>query len=981
MTESSKRRLREESLEQINALLAHTPDMVEARFNRACLLVELGHTEEAKAAYIELLKDVPTHFGALNNFGNLLYAQGYREAARTLYTEAVIHHSQNPKGHVNLANLLAAHNEPAKATEHFEEALRLDPDHPEANRGLSYLLTESRDEERASHHRQKAFQQEPVLLLPYTGKDEPIAVLLLVSASGGTIPMRHHFDESLFLVSVLFVEFYDETVPLPVHQLVVNAIGDADLCRPALEAAIRITSKTSAPVINPPDHVIPTGRCENAARLGGIPHVIAPKTALMPRSLLEAPGAAVMLAREGFSFPLLLRAPGFHTGRHFIRVDNTEALTESLPAMPGEEQLVIQYLDTRAHDGKIRKYRVMMIDGMLYPLHVAISHEWKIHYFTAEMADNPGHRAEDAAFLADMPGVLGPRAMQALEQICAVLALDYGGIDFGLSAEGDIVLYEANATMVVYPPDKDPRWDYRRAAVKRILDAIQHLLTGQKELPALQDLLTRGGDARIMPNTEGINKYGCSAVPQSGVMAFSSSTASTISAGGFAASAALYKRLKESTEPPQIIYEREMNRVRDELTAFCGLDDLAGLNIVFGASGTDLHLFTAQLLGASEPLLVIMPEAAETGSGVGSALKGQHFSTRTAQGSAVIAGEAIAGGNEVAVENIASREADGTLRPEAQVEAEIETLVQQAIAAGNHVLLILTDISKTGLIIPSIAFVMKVKRRFGEKLDVLVDGCQFRLSAATIRDYLENGFLLAVTGSKFVTGPAFCASLLVPDTSVQRLRSRTLPVSLSAYSAKADWLQGWKARAALSDTANFGLLLRFEAALAEMHAFRALPETHLQPFLETFAEAIQKRLADDPVFVPVPVRKINREPLVVSKSWDNVQTIFPFLLRHPASGTVFSRDETTRIYALLQQDLSNHADIPPAATKLAATPCLPGQPVECGQTGALRLSIDMRLIVSALSNDGCGADTVISQALTVLDKAALVARHFFKNVA
>jgi hypothetical protein len=40
----------------------------------------------------------------------------------------------------------------------------------------------------------------------------------------------------------------------------------------------------------------------------------------------------------------------------------------------------------------------MMIDGQLYPLHCAISSHWKIHYFTAEMADKPAHRAVLARF-------------------------------------------------------------------------------------------------------------------------------------------------------------------------------------------------------------------------------------------------------------------------------------------------------------------------------------------------------------------------------------------------------------------------------------------------------------------------------------------------------------------------------------------------------------------------------------------------------
>ena len=152
------------------------------------------------------------------------------------------------------------------------------------------------------------------------------------------------------------------------------------------------------------------------------------------------------------------------------------ALRDAAAALPGDELTVIQYLDSRGPDGKARKYRVMMIGGQLYPLHVAISSHWKIHYFTAEMADRAEHRAEDAEFLENMPAVLGPRAMTALEQIQSALGLDYAGIDFGLSPSGDLLLFEANATMVVNPPEPDQRWAYRRPAVERIFAAIRRML-------------------------------------------------------------------------------------------------------------------------------------------------------------------------------------------------------------------------------------------------------------------------------------------------------------------------------------------------------------------------------------------------------------------------------------------------------------------------------------------------------------------------
>jgi glutathione synthase/RimK-type ligase-like ATP-grasp enzyme len=267
---------------------------------------------------------------------------------------------------------------------------------------------------------------------------------------------------------------------LPPHQLLVNAIGDADLCRRALQTSVDIAAKTTAIVINGPAAVLHTGRVENAERLARIPGVITPRTLLLPRELLEDVGAPSLLARQKLTFPLLLRPPGYHTGRFFIRVENRDELAAALPGMPGRELLTMQYMDARNVDGKVRKYRVMLIDGRIFPLHAAISRAWKVHYFTAEMADSAEHRAEDAAFLAHMPEVVGPRAMQALEGIRRALALDYAGVDFSLGPSGDVILFEANATMVVHPPDKDARWDYRRPAVRRILDAIRDMLTKQE---------------------------------------------------------------------------------------------------------------------------------------------------------------------------------------------------------------------------------------------------------------------------------------------------------------------------------------------------------------------------------------------------------------------------------------------------------------------------------------------------------------------
>jgi glutamate/tyrosine decarboxylase-like PLP-dependent enzyme/glutathione synthase/RimK-type ligase-like ATP-grasp enzyme len=470
---------RETALRQVEAQIAAEPEAVGPRLERARLLTELDRTLEARNAYLEILARAPADRTALNDLGTLLYATGYRTAACTAYREAAARHPEDATSHVNLANVLYQNGEFEAAREHYETALRCSPDYAEAHQGMSYVLAELGDAERAAWHRRKGFEQRALQPLPYRGEGPPVSLLLLISAVGGNIPTRSFLDDRVFQTTVVVPEFYDFSQPLPRHQLIFNAIGDADLNVEALKAAQSVAALSGAPMLNDPSAVLATGRSDNARRLASLAGVIAPETVTLSREVLSSHDAENTLARHGLEFPLLLRTPGFHTGRHFVRVDRAGALQEAVAALPGAELTAIQYLDSRGPDGKVRKYRVMMIDGGLYPLHVAISSHWKIHYFTAEMAERAEHRAEDAEFLENMPAVLGSRAMAALEQIQGALGLDYAGIDFGLSPDGGVLLFEANATMVVNPPEPDERWAYRRPAVERIFGAVRRMLLGK----------------------------------------------------------------------------------------------------------------------------------------------------------------------------------------------------------------------------------------------------------------------------------------------------------------------------------------------------------------------------------------------------------------------------------------------------------------------------------------------------------------------
>ncbi len=459
---------------------ADAEDRVNRLWRSGVKLETHSHSDEARQVWIELLQLNPTHLGALNRLGALLAASGEIVLAREVFAEAVRQHPADAMSRVNLANLLIKlqiqREEFTEARHHLEQALTIDPNFRPAHAGLAFLLARLDEPQLAAWHGRIAFARSCVVEEKYRGAGTPIRVLELIATCGGNVRIESFLNNSVFQRFLVAAEYYDPTMPLPDHDLVVNAVGDADRAAAALAGAAALIAKTRAPVINRPEAVLATRRAEVARRLSIIPGVRAAHTAEIPRDLLASPRAATTLNRMGFHFPLLLRSPGFHGGDHLLKLDSPGDLPTALQQLPGQELLAIEYLDAFWPDGKARKYRAMTIDGQLYPLHCAVSHHWKIHYFSAEMKDSPEHRAEDAAFLANMSAVLGPRIMEALHGIQATLDLDYGGVDFGVTQDGTLLLFEANATMVILPPGADARWEYRRPAVERVCRAVHNML-------------------------------------------------------------------------------------------------------------------------------------------------------------------------------------------------------------------------------------------------------------------------------------------------------------------------------------------------------------------------------------------------------------------------------------------------------------------------------------------------------------------------
>ena len=515
------------------------------------------------------------------------------------------------------------------------------------------------------------------------------------------------------------------------------------------------------------------------------------------------------------------------------------------------------------------------------------------------------------------------------------------------------------------------------ASVARLVTAAP---AGAPESPlhaSAAELICLGGDARIHLDASGrANRYGCPPAPDAALVAFGSSTASTISQEAFAAverlRARLLARLDKSTAGD--VYASEAQRVRDELLIHFGLTGRA--EVVLSPSGTDLHLIAGQLIasGASPPLAIISEET-ETGSGVPAALAGAQIKGPTPLEPSGAPHSAFA---PVEVRAVAARAADGRPRDASAVDAEVEALAEAALRDGRDVLLVLIDVSKTGLISPTPASAFALAARYPGRLTVLVDGCQLRLSGATLAAYLDRGALVAVTGSKFLTGPAFSAALMVPRALAPRLSERPAPQGLAAVSAQGDWPEGWSARSGLHPAPNFGMLLRWEAALAELRSFAAISDAQVQAVAAGLARVATEAINAHPELAALDARALDRG-LGTDSGWDRLKTIFPFLMRAAPDGAWLSRAETEKVWRLMREDLGSHAGGQSLQARAAARLRIElGQPVAAGirdgdPVSALRLCLSSRLVCETSSGDPRAAARMLSDARLALAKAAWLA--------
>lgn len=356
---------------------------------------------------------------------------------------------------------------------------------------------------------------------------------------------------------------------------------------------------------------------------------------------------------------------------------------------------------------------------------------------------------------------------------------------------------------------------------------------------AAADLLTRGGDARIVLDpTTGLNQYFSSPRPSSAI-AYASSTANDISAPAFDH---VCRRLAE-VAPDLILspegYEDALDALRARIRRAYRLGD--GVEVVFAPSGTDLEYVGLALCKERSEAGIrnILLGADEVGSGCVYSAHGQFFASETARGIKVVKGEPMGGRLPAKIElyNVPVRDDRGAAyRPE-EIARRIDLAVDEAARARKHTLVHVVHGSKTGLVLPAFEHLDALVDRHGDTVSFIVDACQARITSAAIADYLARGCAVLVTGSKFMGGPPFNGFALVPRAMVEA--SAPMPIAFCKIFRRAEWPDNWPDADLLPREPNLGLLLRLEASVFELERFQALGADRVTRVILAFHAAVR----------------------------------------------------------------------------------------------------------------------------------------------
>jgi hypothetical protein len=321
------------------------------------------------------------------------------------------------------------------------------------------------------------------------------------------------------------------------------------------------------------------------------------------------------------------------------------------------------------------------------------------------------------------------------------------------------------------------------------------------------------------------------------------------------------------------------------------------------------------------------------------------------------------------------------------VDAEFIAVVRQALARGAHVLAHVLMSSKTGLSAPSHQVLEALASDALDRVDVVVDACQVRAPLDQLGELVRKGWMVQISGSKFLTGPPFSGALVVPSSF--RERASALADVLGPTTGvchPTDWTGPWSEvlGRTTSPSAGFGPVFRWLPALMEAQLFALLAEGHRRALFRRFRRELLDVIGRSRFLKPLSTDRVGTSEADHFLSL-SILSFQIYARRADGSLSVMDGEECERLFVCLNTDMSDRLPvIRPGQRGLAKLQVHIGQPViittDAGPICVLRFVLGARFFTFVghceAESSEAALQSEIADARRALEKLELLAENW-----
>lgn len=299
--------------------------------------------------------------------------------------------------------------------------------------------------------------------------------------TNGLTETQHLTKLSDYSVALLCVEGISAKNIEP-FDCIINAVSDSDMYRKQMLQLQVILKYSNKPIINHPQYTLLTTRDYIYNNSKAIDGLIIPKSIRVSLNNYQVDGLLTTIAQYNLCYPVLIRPTGTQNGQGLVVLENDNDVSQY--QIENGDYYLSEYYEFKSKDGFYRKYRCWCIGDSIILNHLYISDKWNVHSSARKevMVQHSWMFEEEKNFLLQGSEGHNECIKRIALNLKRIIGLDYFGMDFNLTENGEMILFEANATMLssfhsLSNPDMAVAFPYMREVLNKHRYAFHYLIT------------------------------------------------------------------------------------------------------------------------------------------------------------------------------------------------------------------------------------------------------------------------------------------------------------------------------------------------------------------------------------------------------------------------------------------------------------------------------------------------------------------------